>query len=271
MNDRSIDLQLHTTCSDGTWSPQRMFQEVRDRKLELFSITDHDTIDAYPVPADLASICLPGLEVDTEHDRHTVHLLAYCVTDPDSPLLTALKKQREERVVRMRAMVERMQGMGAKISFDDVRAQVKGGGSMGRPHLARALVATGTVANTQEAFDRYLADGEDGFVALKRLTSAQIIALIHESGGIAVVAHPKRLHAEHHLAELCDLGADGIEVVHPTADARLQNELYEFADRRGLLTSGGSDFHTPENGVAVGISIPAHRLERLMERVAALV
>ncbi len=270
MNDRWIDLQLHTTCSDGTWSPQRMFQEVRDRKLEMFSVTDHDTIDAYPVPADLVSACLPGLEVDSEHDRHTVHLLAYCVTDPAAPLLSALKKQREERVVRMHAMVERMQSMGAKITFDDVRAQVKGGGSMGRPHLARALVATGAVGNTQEAFDRYLADGEDGFVALKRLTSAQIIALIHESGGIAVVAHPKRLHADHHLAELCDLGADGVEVVHPTADADLQLSLYQFADERQLLTSGGSDFHAPENGVQVGIGFPADRLERFVQRVTAL-
>jgi len=246
-----------------------MFQEVRDRKLQAFSITDHDTIDAYPVPDDLAAICLPGLEVDTEHEGHTVHMLAYHVTDPASPLLAALAKQRAERVVRMHAMVERMQSMGANITFDDVRAQVKGGGSMGRPHLARALVATGAVANTQEAFDRYLADGEDGFVALKRLTSAQIIGLIHESDGIAVVAHPKRLRAEHHLAEICDLGADGIEVVHPTADAEAQRLLYALADERGLLTSGGSDFHTADAGIEVGVSFPAERLERLLRKVTA--
>lgn len=267
MSDAFIDLQLHTNCSDGIWPPERLFAEVRAKKLERFSVTDHDTIGAYPVPADLAASCVPGLEVDTEHGGHTVHLLAYGITDPTCPLLSALNHQRDERVVRMKAIIERMRGLGVDVSYDDVRAQVVGAGSVGRPHLARALVSKGIVSNTQEAFDKYLADGEKGFVKLKRLTSADIIALVRQSGGIVVIAHPKRLREERHLAEIADLGVDGVEVVHPSADEEYQKMLYAFADSRGLLTTGGTDFHAPETHPLPGIMFPRERLQPFLDRV----
>ena len=270
MNEAYIDLQLHTTCSDGVWSPERLYAEIRAKELECFSVTDHDTIDAYPVPADLASRCVPGLEVDTEHEGHTVHLLAYGVTDPECVLLTALRKQRDERVVRMKAIVERMRGLGVDITYEDVRAQVTGGGSVGRPHLARALLAKGVVSNIQEAFDKYLADGEKGFVKLKRLTTADIVPMVHESGGIVVIAHPKRLREERHLAEIADLGVEGVEAVHPTADAAYQQHIIDFADARGLLVTGGTDFHAPETHPLPGIMFSRDRLERFLARVAAL-
>jgi hypothetical protein len=107
----------------------------------------------------------------------------------------------------------------------------------------------------QEAFDRYIADEGDGFVALKRLTSEEIIAMIHRCGGIAVVAHPMRLRDPAHLEELCELGADGVEVIHPTADADAQAMLREFAERRGLLTTGGTDFHAPVEGRPIGVEL----------------
>ena len=262
MSEAYIDLQLHTNCSDGVWSPERLYAEVRARDLECFSVTDHDTIEAYPVPADLASRCVPGLEVDTEHEGHTVHLLAYGVTDPDCVLLTALRNQRDERVVRMKAIVERMRSLGVDVTFEDVRAQVAGGGSVG--------LAKGIVSNIQEAFDKYLADGEKGFVKLKRLTTADIVPMVHESGGIVVIAHPKRLRETRHLAEIADLGVEGVEAVHPSADAEYQRDITEFADARGLLVTGGSDFHAPETHPMPGIMFSRDRLERFLARVAAL-
>jgi 3',5'-nucleoside bisphosphate phosphatase len=270
MNESLIDLQLHTTASDGAWSPQRMFDEIRAKNLELFSLTDHDTIAAYPVPDDLAHLVVPGLEVDTEHDGHTVHLLAYGINDDGCPLLQALKHQRQEREVRMRQIIDRMRGLGVDVTYDDVLAQVKGGSSVGRPHLARALVAKGVVSDVQQAFDVYLADGERGFVKLKRLTSQEIIELIHRSGGICVVAHPRRLREPHHLAEICAFGADGIEVVHPTATPEDERALYAFADERGLVTTGGSDFHSPETHPPIGVRMSEQRVERFLERVAAI-
>lgn len=270
MSEMLVDLQMHTTCSDGAWSKERIFDEVRSKHLELFCVTDHDSIAAYPVPDDLASKCVPGLEVDTEHAGHTVHLLAYGITSDETPLLSALRKQREEREVRMQAIVERMNGLGVDVSYDDVLKQVKGGSSVGRPHLARALLAKGIVTNIQEAFDKYLADGEKGFVKLKRLTSADIVPMVHESGGIVVIAHPKRLREERHLAEIADLGVEGVEAVHPTADPAYQQQIIDFADARGLLVTGGTDFHAPETHPLPGIKFSRDRLERFLARVAAL-
>jgi predicted metal-dependent phosphoesterase TrpH len=265
-----VDLQMHTSCSDGAWTRERIFDEIRTRALELFSVTDHDSIAAYPVPDDLAGRCVPGLEVDTEHAGHTVHLLAYGISDETCPLLTALSQQRREREVRMRAIVERMNGLGVSVSYADVLAEVKGGSSVGRPHLARALVAKGIVSNVQEAFDTYLADGERGFVKLKRLTSREIIELIHASGGICVIAHPKRLRSPDHLQEIYELGADGVEVVHPTATPEDERHLYAFADERRLVTTGGSDFHAPDTHPPLGVHMAKERIDRFLERVAAI-
>lgn len=260
------DLHLHTTKSDGVWPPERLFDEIRARGLQYFSITDHDCLDAYPVPEDLRERCIPGLEVDSHHGGHTVHILAYGIEDKECELLQALRAQRENRIGRMAAMVDRLRDLGIEVTMADVQAQVSGASSLGRPHLARALVAKGAVASVQEAFDRYLADEGDGFVALERLTSAQIIAMIHRCGGVAVIAHPMRLRDPAHLEELCELGADGIEVIHPTADADAQAMLREFAATRGLLATGGTDFHAPVEGRPIGVEL--EQLPALIRGVA---
>lgn len=261
------DLHLHTTKSDGLWSPERLFEEIRRRDLQLFSITDHDCLDAYPVPEDLRDRCIPGLEVDSHHGGHTVHILAYGIEDKPSPLLRALQAQREDRLRRMHGMVNRLNLLGFTIAMDDVVAQATGASSLGRPHLARALVACGQVATVQEAFDRYIADDRDAYVALERLTSARVIDLIHDSGGVAVVAHPMRLRDSRHLEELCQLGADGIEVVHPTADAGAEAAFRNFALEHDLLMTGGSDFHTPVSGREIGIALQENACRALLSKV----
>ena len=259
------DLHLHTTKSDGVWTPERLFAEIRARDLALFSVTDHDCIDAYPVPEDLRSRCIPGLEVDSQHAGHTAHILAYGIEDRGAPLLQALAAQRADRRARMERMVARLNALQIAIDIDDVVKQASGTRSLGRPHLARALVARGHVDSVQEAFDKYIADDGDGYVALERLTSARIIDLIHESEGEAVIAHPMRLRDPKHLQELCEMGADGIEVVHHTADAEAQRMLREFAEARGLLMTGGTDFHAPVPGRPIGVELSEmpERLTRL--------
>ncbi|MBV8490714.1 MAG: PHP domain-containing protein [Candidatus Eremiobacteraeota bacterium] len=264
-----IDLHMHTTCSDGVWPRERLFDEIRLRELDLFCVSDHDTLAAYPMTDDLAARSIPGLEVDTEHAGHTVHLLAYGVRSNETPLMQALTRQRQEREKRMGEMIERLHGLGIAVTLDDVRAQATSASSLGRPHLARALVARGHVATVQEAFDRYLADEGTGFVALRRLTSAEIIELIRASGGVSVVAHPKRLRAPHHLDELRELGVDGVEVVHPTADADFEREMRAFAEKHDLLVTGGTDFHAPVEH-PIGIEFPKRDVERLAERIAML-
>lgn len=245
------------------WTPERLFDEIRARDLQFFSISDHDCIDAYPVPEDLRERCIPGLEVDSHHAGTTVHILAYGIDDPECELLQRLRAQRENRVERMHAMVARLQTMNILVTMDDVQAQVTGAASLGRPHLARALVAKGVVSSVQEAFDRYIADEGAGFVALERLTSAEIIAMIHRCGGLAVVAHPVRLRDRRHLEELCDLGADGVEMIHPTADLQMQKMLQAFASSRNLLVTGGTDFHAPIPGHPIGVEMEDSALRRL--------
>ncbi len=240
-----VDLHLHTTRSDGIWQPERLFEEIRVRGLEAFCVSDHDNLDAYPVPADLQDRSICGLEVDSHFAGHTAHILAYGVSDDRSPLLQTLRLQRDARNERMQAMVDRLNAMGVAVTMDDVRRESRAASSIGRPHLARALVASGVVATIQEAFDKFIADEGQGYVALARQTADATIRLIHESGGVAVVAHPKRLRDPGHLVQLCELGADGVEIVHPTADYAYQAELQAFARARNLLVTAGTDFHVP--------------------------
>lgn len=261
-----IDLHMHTTCSDGVWPKERLFDEIRARELQLFCVSDHDTLAAYPMPDDLRARSIPGLEVDSEHDGHTVHILAYGVRSDDTPLMQALIRQRVAREERMTAMIERLHGLGVAVTLDDVRAQTKGASSLGRPHLARALLELGHVATLQEAFDRYLADEGTGFVALRRLTSAEIVGLIRESGGVSVVAHPVRLRKPHHLDELREAGVEGVEVIHPTNDAATERDLREYAARYGLLVTGGTDFHFPTER-PIGIEFDDKEVAKLQERV----
>ncbi len=262
-----IDLHMHTDRSDGVWSVERVLEEVRARELELFCITDHDTLDAYPFAAPPGARAIAGLEVDTHHDGHTAHLLAYGVEDKASPLLHALSAQRDARLERMEAMVAAMCARGIPITIDEVRAQTAPGASLGRPHLARALVARGAVASVQEAFDRYLADDGVSYVALERLSAATAIGLIRSSGGVSVVAHPARLRTPASLQALIELGVDGIEVVHPTADATVRAELFSLARERGLLVTGGTDFHAPVPDRPIGVSFPADAIERLQNEI----
>jgi 3',5'-nucleoside bisphosphate phosphatase len=264
-----VDLHLHTTCSDGVWSPERLYEEVRARKLDWFCVSDHDNLGAYPVPEDLSARSIAGLEVDTHHAGHTAHLLAYGVSDKLSPLLSTLAAQREARAARMLAMIDRCKALGLAVEMHDVAAQAVGAASLGRPHLARALVAKGYVESVQDAFDRYLADDGTGYVALERLSSQHAIALIHASGGVAVVAHPKRLRAPEHLDELLALGVDGIEVVHPTAEPEDAVRYTAIAQERDLLATAGTDFHAPVPGREIGVSVKPRMIEALLERIAA--
>ncbi|MGZ3509858.1 MAG: hypothetical protein ACXWNK_14075 [Vulcanimicrobiaceae bacterium] len=257
------DLHLHTSKSDGVWPPERLFQEIRLRAIDVFCISDHDCIDAYPVPDDLRPRAIAGLEVDSEQEGRTAHILAYGIDDPHAPLLRALERQREDRYPRMQAMVERLQRQGVRISLEDVQLQAGETWRLQRPHLARALVAKGVVDSVQDAFDRYISDEGEGYVPLKRLSSATIIELIHRSGGVAVVAHPMRLQASKLLEELCDLGADGVEAFNTSASSPAdQQRLEAFAQARNLLVTGGSDFHAPGER-EIGLDLPEEYISAL--------
>ncbi len=262
------DLHLHTSKSDGTFAPARLYDEIRGRGLRYFSITDHDCLDAYPVPDDLRDRVIPGIEVDSQHEGQTVHILAYGISDPESPLVQALAVQRLDRHRRMQSMIDRLCAFGINIQMRDVAAQASGATSLGRPHLARALVAQSSATTIQDAFDRFISDDGPGYAPLNRLASAEILALIHSSGGVAIVAHPMRLRAFKHLDELIALGLDGIEVVHPTATPQDEIGLRATARKHALLVTGGTDFHEPVLGHPIGVAMQSTEIDALREAVA---
>ena len=262
-----VDFHMHTTVSDGVWTPSELFAYIRKVSLEAFSISDHDTMDVYPLPADLAERCIPGMEVDTKCKGATTHLLVYGITSPDAPLLEHLRAQRAARRVRMEAMIESLRGKGFDVTMAHVEAQAGKAASLGRPHLARALVDLGVVQSVQEAFDKYIADDQGDYVALDRLDSERAIELAHLSGAVVSVAHPCRLKDPAMLDLLRGEGVDGVEVVHPSADEQARSRLTDFAREHGLLITGGSDFHAPAPGYAPGIDFDAEHVERLQEAV----
>ena len=244
-------------------------QNVHERGLEYFSISDHDTMDAYPVPGDLQSRCIAGLEVDTYGFEQTVHVLGYGVS-PDSSLVVRLRAQQQERRIRAQSIIERLNALGIDLTLDQVQSFAGTSRSVGRPHIARALVKAGHCDELQEAFDKYLADGEIAFVPLQRLATTEAVDLIHEGGGIAVLAHPKRLRDQDLLSDICRL-FDGLELVHPSADTQYQEQLIELIDAHDLIATGGTDFHARPNDPVIGISFPTDRLKCFLERAHAQV
>lgn len=261
------DLHLHTTKSDGVLRPEALFDEVRSRGLHYFSITDHDCIGAYPVPEDLRDRAIGGMEVDTHHAGDSVHILAYGEHDERSPLLQALLAQRSDRLRRMEAMVGRLAAMGIGVTLEDVLAHAPGARSLGRPHLARALVAKGHVKTVQEAFDRYIADDGGAYEPLARLTSEKALGLIRESACVSVIAHPMRLANRELLDDVLNLRPDGIEVVHPTASPEDESTIRALARERDLVCTGGTDFHAPVTGRPIGIEFAKADIDALLRRV----
>ena len=262
------DLHFHSTASDGVESPESLAALAAAAGLSVAVLTDHDAV--HGVPAFVAAargtglVAAGGAELSVDEAGQDVHLLGLFV-DPDEPLLTSrLAELRDVRETRAERMVERLAALGIVLDLERLRAEV-GDGAFGRPHVARALVATGAVASVEEAFERYLADGAPAFVPKAKWSLGEAIASVRAAGGLAVLAHPVwYADVPGLLRKGLGLGLDGVEVFHPDNDGR-EEELLSEAETLGLLVSGGSDFHSPAYGCPVG----GRRVSRpLWERVA---
>lgn len=247
-----IDLHTHSLVSDGTDTPTQLVRKAAEAGLDAIALTDHDTFDGLR-EAELAGRSagvevLAGMEFSTLKRGASVHLAAYGCDPHDEALLDELARVRVGRSDRVPAMVARLTELGLPITVDDVLAQAPGV-SLGRPHVADALVAKGYVASRDEAFARWLHDGGPAYVDryCTELTSA--IELVHRARGVAVLAHPwgrgrREDLPEAYLAELAnEHGLDGIEVDHPDHDVGTRDELRALASRLGLLATGSSDHH----------------------------
>ena len=268
------DLHTHTRASDGLLTPQQLVTLATQRGLGAIAITDHDTVDGYLVARDLPgrSIRLvAGVELSCTVDGVDVHILGYGF-DPDDAGLTMLLGQRSgQRLDRATGIVERLVALGAPVSLDRVRA-IAGSGTVGRPHIARALVEAGHAGTVGDAFARYLATGRPAFIERPILPPEEAIAAIHAAGGAAVLAHPLYSSTyQEFLPNLVEHGLDGLEVHYPDHNDATRARLGALAERFGLIATGGTDFHADygRSGRGLGdVTVPVTVIDTLTGRSA---
>lgn len=281
-----IDLHAHTTASDGSFSPTELIREAAVLGLAAIAVTDHDTIgglaEAKNAAEDAGIEFVPGMELSVEDDAGRFHLLGYLFDPENEKLTSTLVSIRASRTKRNDLMAERMAELGLPVTMDDVRAQAGDKGEViARPHFAKALLKAGVVNSVQDAFDRFLANGKPLYLPKEVLTPHDAIALIHEAGGVAVMAHPGLVPLsdtafEKRLAQLAtDSGMDGIEAYYSQHTPAQTDRYLALGRRHGLVVTGGSDFHgTAKPHVPLGIvyqkrSAPAQLLADLKSRFAS--
>ena len=240
------DLHTHTTCSDGTFSPEGLVSLARLRGLKVIAITDHDTIDGIG-PAITAGEyydidVLPGVELSCEYNGCEVHLLGYFIDVKNPDLLSILSRQRLRRERRMEEMVYKLSQAGIKISFSSV-LRLAEGGVVGRPHLAKLLVGKGYASDLKQVYRDFIGYHSPYYVATERLPLGEAIDVIVSSGGLPVLAHPVFISTKAFAEIIKDFSFWGIEVYYPEHSPRFISQLEAIAREKSLTCTGGSDFH----------------------------
>ncbi len=245
-----VDLQVHTTASDGALPPTQVVEAAAHAGLVAIAITDHDTVDglaeAAPAGARLGVRIVPGVELSTHFGQQELHLLGLHLSDTET-MSEALKELQDGRVRRARQIVATLNRLGIPVTMDAV-LQEAGAGAVGRPHVARAMLAGGWARDFREAFDKWLGFGKPAYVDKPRFEVADGIALVHRAGGLAVWAHPGEDATAARVATLASVGLDGVEVLHPSHPPYLSQKLFNVVEAAGLLPSGGSDWHGTHDG-----------------------
>jgi len=280
-----VDFHSHTHESDGTLAPQALADFMRDRSVAYYSITDHDTLSAYgrfepPAHARVIS----GVEINTSFNHNEVHVLGYNVrvdspdlleyglqiVRVDSPDLQAvLERNRGARRIRIVRMVEQLREAGYDITQADVEAEAAGGDVLGRPHVGKALLRKGLIPDIDSAFRSLLRRGGAGYVPNAHIQPHEAIAAIQNAGGIAVLAHPGRLHDYAIIDELAACGLRGLEVFYPSHEPAQVQHFRDRAKALGLVMTAGSDFHDIRyHKRGVGMEVETADIAPFLEMVA---
>ncbi|TDD23190.1 PHP domain-containing protein [Kribbella turkmenica] len=272
-----IDLHTHSNRSDGTDPVDVLLAQAERAGLDVIALTDHDTADGWAdgrrAAEELGIGFVPGIEISCKLNGISVHLLGY-LPDPSYPeLAEELRIVRDGRTDRIPSIVARLNGLGVPLTVDEVLAQATGTPSVGRPHVADALVANGTVANRSEAFDRFLADGKPGHVSHYAIDPGRAIDLVRAAGGVPVIAHPwgrssyKVITADTIARLVDDHGLAGIEVDHQDHSPESRTTLRGIARELGIIYTGSSDHHGVgkiDHELGVNSTEP-EQFERLLE------
>jgi hypothetical protein len=267
-----IDLHAHSTASDGSATPTQFVEEAARAGLTVVALTDHDTVagvpDAMAAAGPLGVRVVAGVELSVVDGKDEVHLLGLHLSDVDA-IADALTRFQEGRAVRAATMVTTLNTLGVPVTLEAVLAEAAGG-ALGRPHVARALVAGGWVSDLREAFDKWLGAGRPAFVEKPRLDAADGVTLIHRAGGLAIWAHPGDDGRRARFERLVAAGIDGAEVRHPGHSASDQARIGALVEFFSLVPSGGSDWHGAMAGPRMlgAVQVPSEWLERHEERLA---
>jgi len=246
-----VDLHTHSTYSDGLLSPAHLVEEAVARGLRFLALTDHDTVAGIPearaAGERLGVEIIPGVELSTSlGSGGEIHLLGYFIDIDDATLLATLAGYASARAERMERMIERLRRIGSPVDPARVTA-IAGHGTVGRPHLGRALVEAGYARDLWDAFDRYLGGGKPAYVPRPRVDPGDAIALVRAAGGVPILAHPFGTGGvESVLDRLVPAGLLGMEVDYGEYSPQDRETLRRIASRRGLIATGGSDYHGPD-------------------------
>ena len=267
------DLHLHTYFSDGTYSPEEVVSHGQRHNLKALAVTDHDTLEACERAA-LASRkagidFIPGTELTAEQDEHELHILGYLIDTHNETLLAEIAKFQIVRQDRVREMVARLNDVRVPLEAEAVFA-LANCRAPGRPHVARALVSAGHCGSLDEAFERFLKKNRPAWVPKFKMSAAEAIDLIHEAGGVAVLAHPGLNRVDEVIPEMVEAGLDGIECFHSKHSTAIAEHYLQMADRFHLLVTGGSDCHGMNKGKPLigSIRLPYQHVEALKLRAA---
>ena len=242
------DFHLHSNTSDGVLSPSEIIKSAAKNGVKHLALTDHDSTEGLSEaaiaaePLGLQLLC--GIELSVLHHGIDIHILGYGFTQKFQPLQEYLQEQRDGRYLRMKKTLKVLDEYGITIAEDEI-LKIAGKGSIGRPHIARALIANGHVSSVQEAFDKWLGDGKPADIQRQRLLPAETISLIHEAEGFAFIAHPIFVGNDYETAvrELALMGLDGIETYYKHYTNETIKKHQQLGLELALISSGGSDYH----------------------------
>jgi len=267
-----IDLHLHSTASDGRFSPADIVRKAAERGLTVIALADHDTV-AGIVPALTAAKAFPRLkvipcvEISTDVPDGEVHVLGYFVDYTDPELAARLERMRRSRQGRAQGIISKLRDLGIHIEWQRVQ-EIAGSGAIGRPHLAQAMLEKGYITSIKEAFTRYIGRSEPAYVEREKMTAVEAVALILRAAGLPVLAHPFTVSDPESLViELKAVGLVGIEAYYNGYAADAIDQLVDLADRHNLIATGGSDYHGLDDSAETmigGAETPVASAEQLI-------
>jgi len=268
----AIDLHIHSTASDGRFSPADIVRKSVAEGLNVIALADHDTVDGIAPALETAGAfprlrVIPCVEISTDFPEGEVHILGYFIDYTDRELQSTLERMRNSRWERAKGMVAKLNNLGVRIHWQRVQ-EIAAGGALGRPHIAQAMLEKGYAGSIKEAFDKYIGHGGPAYVEREKITPVAAVDLILRTGGLPVLAHPLTIpDPETLVIELKPAGLVGIEAYYGGYTPQEIDNLVSLAYKYSMITTGGSDYHGLDDSAETmlgGVDVPAESIEQLM-------